>query len=203
MPSLLELLRSTSTQVDCDTLDADVAEEHGPFVDSTSNQAIAYFELSKAVSGQTRLRHDDLIKEAAQDAKDKLWRMFPDVPKTEVLVETLMLKLQFRMMQNLTGFVLVQTNPKLSYSTQGTINNAERLVAVFKAIAPHLNPNRLCIKIPATWEGIQACRDLEKKGIATLATTMFCMEQAVLAADANCTYIAPYVNELKVHFEKG
>jgi transaldolase len=89
MPSLLELLRSTSTQVDCDTLDADVAEEHGPFVDSTSNQAIAYFELSKAVSGQTRLRHDDLIKEAAQDAKDKLWRMFPDVPKTEVLVETL------------------------------------------------------------------------------------------------------------------
>jgi hypothetical protein len=29
------------------------------------------------------------------------------------------------------------------------------------------------------------------------------MEQAALAADARCTYIAPYVNELKVHFEKG
>lgn len=32
---------------------------------------------------------------------------------------------------------------------------------------------------------------------------MFCMEQAVLASDANCTYIAPYINELKVHFETG
>ncbi|KAJ4009308.1 hypothetical protein NW752_009608 [Fusarium irregulare] len=41
------------------------------------------------------------------------------------------------------------------------------------------------------------------KGIATLATTMFCMEQATLAAEAQCTYIAPYVNELKVHFEAG
>lgn len=29
------------------------------------------------------------------------------------------------------------------------------------------------------------------------------MEQATLAADANCTYIAPYVNELKVHFAEG
>lgn len=29
------------------------------------------------------------------------------------------------------------------------------------------------------------------------------MEQAALASDANCTYIAPYINELKVHFEKG
>ncbi|KAG5981004.1 hypothetical protein E4U43_006668 [Claviceps pusilla] len=32
---------------------------------------------------------------------------------------------------------------------------------------------------------------------------MFCMEQAVVAAAVKCTYIAPYVNELKVHFEKG
>ncbi|KAM0459986.1 hypothetical protein ACHAO4_002113 [Trichoderma viride] len=32
---------------------------------------------------------------------------------------------------------------------------------------------------------------------------MFCMEQAALASDANCTYIAPYINELKVHFETG
>lgn len=29
------------------------------------------------------------------------------------------------------------------------------------------------------------------------------MEQAALASDANCTYIAPYINELKVHFETG
>jgi transaldolase len=29
------------------------------------------------------------------------------------------------------------------------------------------------------------------------------MPQAVLAAEVGCTYVAPYVNELKVHFEPG
>lgn len=62
--------------------------------------------------------------------------------------------------------------------------------------------HRVCIKIPATWEGLQACSRLEARGCKTLATTMFCMEQAALAAEMNCTYIAPYVNELRVHFDK-
>lgn len=76
-------------------------------------------------------------------------------------------------------------------------------MSIFKHLAPEHDPRRICIKIPATWEGLQACRELEKRGVATLATTMFCMEQAVLAAHVNCTYIAPYVNELRVHFDKG
>lgn len=77
------------------------------------------------------------------------------------------------------------------------------VVAVFKILAAKLGPKRICIKVPATWDGLQACRDLEASGISTLATTMFCMEQATLAAHVRCTYIAPYVNELKAHFEKG
>ena len=75
---------------------------------------------------------------------------------------------------------------------------------IFEALAPGFDVGRrVCIKVPATWEGLQACRELEARGIATLATTMFCMEQAALAADAGCTYIAPYINELRVHFDKG
>lgn len=77
------------------------------------------------------------------------------------------------------------------------------IVETFKKVEPTFDVKRVCIKIPSTYEGIAACRILENKGIATLATTMFCMEQAALAADAGCTYIAPYVNELKVHFVPG
>jgi transaldolase len=47
-----------------------------------------------------------------------------------------------------------------------------------------------------------ACSALEESGIRTLATTVFSMAQAVLAAEVGCTYVAPYVNELKVHFDK-
>lgn len=78
------------------------------------------------------------------------------------------------------------------------------IVSHFKELSPKspaFDATRVCIKIPSTWEGLRACRELEMSGIATLATTVFCMEQAALAADAGCTYIAPYVNELRVHFD--
>lgn len=39
-------------------------------------------------------------------------------------------------------------------------------------------------------------------GINTLATTLFTMEQAILAAEAGCVYIAPFVHELKAFFDE-
>ncbi len=38
-----------------------------------------------------------------------------------------MVKLQLLIAPNVTGYVHVQTNPKLSFSTAGTINNAKRM----------------------------------------------------------------------------
>ncbi|QUC19057.1 uncharacterized protein UV8b_03298 [Ustilaginoidea virens] len=187
MPSLLDLLRQT-TQVDCDTLDAEVAQTLGPFADCTSNQ------LCKPL-------HRTLVQQAAADAS-RLRHLQPPASPGEFIVDILMVKLQLLVVPHLSGYVHVQTNPRLAYSTQGTLANARRIVALFQALSD-VGPGRVCVKIPATWEGLQACRVLQKEGIATLATTMFCMEQAALAGHVGCTYIAPYVNELKVHFEDG
>ncbi|KAB5578146.1 hypothetical protein GE09DRAFT_1088664 [Coniochaeta sp. 2T2.1] len=198
--TLLEHLRSVSS-VDCDTLDVEVAKKLGPFADCTSNQAIAFNELSK-VHGNGQPLYEDLIKNSITIAH---W-MFPkqaDATVEELAVELMMAHLSISFAPHTTGYLLVQTNPKWSYSKDKTIKNAERILAHFRHLDPNLNIKRVCIKIPATWEGIQACKELEMRGIATLATTMFCMEQAVLAAQAGCTYIAPYVNELRVHFDEA
>ena len=77
------------------------------------------------------------------------------------------------------------------------------IVYIFKHLDSGFNPKRVCIKIPSSWEGLQACRILESSGITTLATTLFTIEQAALAGEMGCHYIAPYVNELKVHFDPG
>lgn len=74
---------------------------------------------------------------------------------------------------------------------------------LFQYFQPGFEQSRICIKIPSTWEGLVACRTLELAGVHTLATTLFSMDQAVLAAEVGCTYVAPYVNQLKVHFEPG
>ena len=55
----------------------------------------------------------------------------------------------------------------------------------------------------STWEGLQACRELTSLGIKTLATTLFTMEQAVLAAEAGCFSISPFVHELKAFFDES
>lgn len=107
------------------------------------------------------------------------------------------------MIPYLTGRALIQTNPYNAYSTVATIANARRIIAIYKTVLPSHPSNRVCIKIPSTWEGIAACKVLESEGIVTLATTLFSLEQAAAAAQAGCSYIAPYVNELPVHFVPG
>lgn len=77
------------------------------------------------------------------------------------------------------------------------------LIQLFQHVRPGFDIARICIKIPSTWEGMMACRALESAGVRTLATTLFSMTQAVLAAEVGCTYIAPYVNELKVQVNTG
>jgi len=46
-----------------------------------------------------------------------------------------------------------------------------------------------------------AAAKLESTGIQTLATTLFSMDQALAAVQAECLYIAPYFNELSTQFE--
>ena len=76
------------------------------------------------------------------------------------------------------------------------------IVALAKRLDSGFDTSRVCIKIPSTWEGLQACRQLEAMGIRTLATTLFSIEQAALAGEVGCQYIAPYVNELKAQVDK-
>ncbi|RDW61848.1 transaldolase family protein [Aspergillus mulundensis] len=168
----------------------------GPFRDCTSNQAIAFAELSKP-------KHAGLIEDSLKEAL-KLASRFRDIDYIELAVDIAMVKLALKILPHIHGHVHIQTNPNYSYSTEKTIANAFRIVQIFKYLDLGIETTRrVCIKIPSTWEGLMACRTLEMAGVRTLATTLFTFEQAALAAEVGCTYIAPYVNQLKVHFEPG
>ncbi|KAL2069172.1 hypothetical protein VTL71DRAFT_15510 [Oculimacula yallundae] len=189
--SLLQLLQSRSI-VDCDTMDVEVAKSLGPFVDCTSNQAIAYFELLKPVH---KARIEKVIR-MAQIPTASL-----TISTTELAVEMAMVSLQLEISRHITGLVHVQTNPYYAYDSHKTVDNARRIVKLFQILDPNFDRTRVCVKIPSTWEGLQACRILKDMDIKTLATTLFTIEQASLAGEVGCHYIAPYVNELKVHFD--
>ncbi|KAL4740030.1 hypothetical protein BDV11DRAFT_214767 [Aspergillus similis] len=190
----LNILRQR-TVVDCDTLDEEVARTLGPFQDCTSNQAIAFAELSKP-------EHAGLIKASIEESS-KLAPRFPGIDPYELAIEIATVKLALKIIPHLRGYVHVQTNPYYSYSTEKTVANAFRIVQIFRCLSPDIDTARICIKVPSTREGLIACRTLEMAGVRTLATTLFTFVQATLAAEVGCTYIAPYVNQLKVHFEPG
>jgi len=192
--TLLQLLQSRSI-VDCDTMDVDVPKTFGQFVDCTSNQAIAYGELAKPINQK-------LVEDAVTLGK-KLSSSHPDIPPKVLAGEIAMVKLQYEISKHVTGFVHIQTNSYHSYDTEKTVSDARRIIQLFKTLDPDFNTARICIKIPSTWEGLQACKILEASGVTTLATTLFTIEQAALAGEVGCHYIAPYVNELKVHFDPG
>ncbi|KAH0342271.1 transaldolase, partial [Aureobasidium melanogenum] len=193
--TLLSELRLRSA-IDCDTLDVEVAQALGPFVDCTSNQAIVNIELQKP-------NNEPLIIESIQQAKQLYPQYATEATFEQFASEVMAVNLSARMIPYLTGRALIQTNPYHAYSTAATIANAKRIIAIYKTVVPEFPSNRVCIKIPSTWEGIQACKVLEQEGVVTLATTLFSMEQAAAAHLAGCSYIAPYVNELPVHFVPG
>lgn len=59
----------------------------------------------------------------------------------------------------------------------------------------HLHPN-IVIKIPMTWEGMAAVKELSKFGIKTNVTLVFTVQQALLAAEAGATYVSPFLGRL-------
>ncbi|KAK3172570.1 hypothetical protein OEA41_005894 [Lepraria neglecta] len=112
-----------------------------------------------------------------------------------------MVSLSLTLVPLITGDIHVMANPTLQ-TTKQFVENAQRISEICTRLQPSFDESRLCVKVVATWEGLQACRELTSLGIRTLATTLFTIEQAILAAEAECVYIAPFVHELKAFFDE-
>jgi hypothetical protein len=83
------------------------------------------------------------------------------------------------------------------------INRLLGFHAISRILDPEFELSRLIMKVPATWEGLQACSRLKVDNIKTLATTLFTMEQVVLAGEAGCISISPFAHELRAHLDSS
>jgi len=126
---------------------------------------------------------------------------YSNVTFEELAVEISMINLSLNVAPLVTGAIHVMANPTLP-STHQIVACAQRINSLCHRMQPSFDMARLCIKVVSTWEGLQACRELSRLGIKTLATTLFTFEQAVLAAETGCTYIAPFIHELKAFFDE-
>lgn len=61
---------------------------------------------------------------------------------------------------------------------------------------PRGHARRVLVKVAATWEGIQAAAQLERRGIHTNLTLLFSFSQAVACGQAKVQLISPFVGRI-------
>ncbi|MBY0454965.1 MAG: transaldolase [Burkholderiaceae bacterium] len=98
------------------------------------------------------------------------------------------------------GRVSTEVDARLSFDTSATITRAERIIELYQAEGIHID--RVLIKIAATWEGIEAARQLEQRGIHTNLTLLFSFAQAVACGQAKVQLISPFVGRIYDWYKK-
>jgi transaldolase len=92
------------------------------------------------------------------------------------------------------GRISTEVDARLSFDTAATVARARKLIGMYEAL--EIPRQRVLIKIAATWEGIEAGRQLEREGINCNLTLLFGFAQARACADAGIYLISPFVGRI-------
>ena len=79
-------------------------------------------------------------------------------------------------------------------SAEVTATDAETMIAEGRKLAEIAD--NIAVKVPLTWDGLQACKTLTDEGKMVNATLCFSVNQAILAAKAGATFISPFIGRL-------
>ncbi|SFD31875.1 transaldolase [Paracidovorax konjaci] len=116
------------------------------------------------------------------------------------IVDRLIVRFGCEILSLIPGRVSTEVDARLSFDTLATVARGERIVDLYRAEG--VDTGRVLIKIAATWEGIEAARILEERGIRTNLTLLFSPVQAVACGAARVQLISPFVGRIYDWFKK-
>jgi transaldolase len=109
-------------------------------------------------------------------------------------VDRLLVRFGCEILSLIPGRVSTEVDARLSFDTEATVARAERIMALYQAEG--VAPERVLIKVASTWEGIQAARRLQQRGIRCNLTLLFSFCQAVACGQAGAQLISPFVGRI-------
>ena len=118
---------------------------------------------------------------------------FRKQPLDEVM-DRLLVRFGCEILSLIPGRVSTEVDARLSFDSAATVARAERLIELYQAQG--IPTERVLIKIAATWEGIRAAEQLERRGIHTNLTLLFTKCQAVACGQAKVQLISPFVGRI-------
>src|SRR6202023_253900 len=110
------------------------------------------------------------------------------------IIDHLLVKFGCEILKIVPGRVSTETDARLSFDTEGSINKARQLIKLYEE--RQIPRERVLIKIVSTWAGIKGGEKLYKEGINCNLTLMFSMPQAVLCAEGGIELISPFVGRI-------
>jgi transaldolase len=154
---------------------------------------------------QDATTNPSLILKAVQKAdyqpllKDTVAR-FGGGPIDETM-DRLLVRFGCEILSIIPGRVSTEVDARLSFDSAATVARGERLIALYKAEG--IARDRVLIKVAATWEGIEAAAQLERRGIHTNLTLLFSFCQAVACGQARVQLISPFVGRIYDWYKKS
>ncbi len=184
----LEQLRKL-TKVVADTGDINSIKEYTP-IDATTNPSL----LLKAAQMPQYAEHvESAIRWGQSKGSNEAEQVLHTLDKVAVNFGSEILKI-------IPGRVSTEVDARLSFDTKATVQRAEKIIAMYQDVG--VPRERVLIKVAATWEGIKAIEQLEKKGIHCNCTLMFSIAQAIAAAETSATLISPFVGRILDWYKK-
>ncbi|MDR3451809.1 MAG: transaldolase [Rhodoferax sp.] len=116
------------------------------------------------------------------------------------IVDRLLVRFGAEILAIIPGRVSTEVDARLSFDTNASVARGERIIELYQAEGIHID--RVLIKVAATWEGIQAAAQLERRGIHTNLTLLFSFCQAVACGQAKVQLISPFVGRIYDWYKK-
>ncbi len=177
------------TKVVADTADFESMKEFKP-QDATTNPSLVYAATQKE-------QYSHLLDEVLKDRKKSGLSGHEQI---EDICDHLLVQFGSDILEIVPGRVSTETDARLSYDVEGSINKARRLIQLYAE--KKIPRERVLIKVASTWEGLLAAEQLQKEGIRCNLTLLFSLPQAVRAAEEKVQLISPFVGRIYDWYKK-
>lgn len=92
------------------------------------------------------------------------------------------------------GRVSTEVDADLAHNVEATVAKARQFIAMYETLG--VPRSKVLIKIAATWEGVEAARQLQAEGIDCNLTLIFNPTQALACSEAGAFLISPFVGRI-------
>lgn len=148
---------------------------------------LLYFYLKAGKLPEYKHLVEDAVKFASKETNNAEERM-------NLLLDKLAVNFGCEILKIIPGRVSTEVDARVSFNKDLLIERARRIIKLYEEQG--ISRERVLIKLASNWEGCEACKVLEREGIHCNMTLIFCLPQAVAAAEAGATLISPFVGRI-------